>query len=338
MTRPLAALFLTAALAAGLAPEPDDVRAEAAALAKMAAHYQWHLAGHSGHGRPIGLLVATARPADLAAQFRILVFARQHGDETSPAAAALLWLRSNAAEPTRFRRVAVLLVPTLNPDGAATGRRSNGAGVDLNRDWQALSQPETQLADALVRRWQPHLVVDLHEFDGLQQGRRHEEDWIEMLRTGRPAQDQTAGWLLHEVVAAQQRVGEPVRALVVEPGSTAMTLAHRALALRHRVPALLVEVGDRRADPAARVLDQLVALASARYDVLKPRVDALRGSRDWHPPAGVLATSSESVTASPPSGPAPAGPPPTPPWPAALALAAILLSTAKFRVDPDDRS
>jgi len=332
----LTALWLASSLAAGLAPEPDDVANVAAALAASSPHYVWQNAGHSGEGRPIGLLIASAAPDDLASQLRILVFARQHGDETSPARAALLWMRTNAANPSSFRRVAVLLVPTLNPDGAARGRRQNGAGVDLNRDWGHPSQPETRLGEALVRRWQPHLVIDLHEFDGVRQGRRHEEDWIEMYRTGRPAQDQTAGWLLHETVAAQQHVGEPIRSLIVEPGTTAATLCHRALAARHRVPSLLVEIGDHRPDPGARVLDRLVALMASRAETLKPRLDALRGRTEWHPPAGWPPPTPAADDVDPPL-PEPAGPPPTPPWPAALALGAILLSTAKFRLDPADR-
>ena len=330
----LLAGLCAAHLAAGLAPEPSAVTAEAARWASTTGHYAWQIVGHSRRGRPIGMLLATARPEALHQQLRLMVLARQHGDESSPANAALLWMRTNAVSPVPFRDVAVLLVPTVNPDGAAAGRRTNGAGVDLNRDWLALSQPETRLVDGLIREWQPHVLVDLHEFDGLQQGRRREEDWVEILQTGRPDEDQTAQWLLHELVASQQRVGEPVRSLTVPPGTTAETLCHRAVALRHHLPALLIEVGDQRADPGARAVNSVVDLLAQRHEVLKPRLDTLRGIGGWTPPDGWFAQPAPPPAPAAPPEP-PAQPPPTP-WPVAIGFATILLTLAKFRAEPAD--
>jgi len=331
----LLATLIGAGLAAGLPPEPAAVSSAAAALASATPHYTWQIAGHSGQGRPIGLLLVTARPAALAEQLRVMIIARQHGDEASPAAATLLWLRANAATPSRFRNVAVLWVPTLNPDGAVAGTRVNGAGVDLNRDWMALTQPETRLAERLIRRWQPHVLVDLHEFDGVRHGRRVDPDWIETLQTGRLAQDQTSGWLLREVVAAQRQVGEQVQSLLVQPGATAPTLCHRAMALRHRLPAVLVEVGDRRADPGARVVDELVTLLDSRYETLKPRLDDLRRISGWTPPDG-WPPELAPVTAPQPAPRRPTRPPASP-WPVAIGFAAILWSTTKFSIESVDR-
>jgi hypothetical protein len=48
----------------------------------------------------------------------------------------------------------VYVVPLMNPDGVDNGHwRHNAGGIDLNRDWAAFNQPETQaVRDFLKRR------------------------------------------------------------------------------------------------------------------------------------------------------------------------------------------
>jgi hypothetical protein len=122
-----------------------------------------------------------------------------HGNEISSSDAALaeayhlLAAQGDAAVDTILRESIVLIDPLENPDGrarflaqnllgrAATpdpepvsaehdepwpGGRANHYLFDMNRDWFALSQPETVGRVGTHLEWFPHVVVDLHEMGG----------------------------------------------------------------------------------------------------------------------------------------------------------------------------
>ncbi|MGL4473015.1 MAG: M14 family zinc carboxypeptidase, partial [Shewanella sp.] len=118
-----------------------------------------------------------------------------HGDEASGAhtAMALSYYLSHSQEPwvqELLNDAVIIITPSQNPDGMdrfATwandnkgqqavnhpddrehnqvwhGGRFNHYLADLNRDWLAVSHPETAGRLALFHRWMPHLVADFHE-------------------------------------------------------------------------------------------------------------------------------------------------------------------------------
>ena len=57
-------------------------------------------------------------------------------------------------------------MPTQNPDGRDANRRQNEYGFDLNRDWFARTQPETDGKIELLRTYPPQVFVDAHEMGG----------------------------------------------------------------------------------------------------------------------------------------------------------------------------
>ncbi|WP_456406184.1 M14 family zinc carboxypeptidase [Caldithrix abyssi] len=128
--------------------------------------------GFSNEGRPILSLKKGTGP------IKILVLARLHGNEPAPSQAVLDFFK-NYEENGPVEMYGVFLA---NPDGAANYEkywlanpepdwknsfekaRLNAVEVDLNRDWLALTQPETQSLQKFIFSLRPDLVLDLHEY------------------------------------------------------------------------------------------------------------------------------------------------------------------------------
>ena len=121
--------------------------------------------GHSVRGRPIVAYERGDRSAP-----PTLVVGVIHGSE--PAGLAVIaQLRRLPLPP----HVHLWLVPTVNPDGLATGTRQNAHGVDLNRNWPAawvhtgvsgprpLSELETRTMRAFIERIEPKLTIWYHQ-------------------------------------------------------------------------------------------------------------------------------------------------------------------------------
>ena len=60
----------------------------------------------------------------------------------------------------------VVLLPTQNPDGRELDTRRNVYGFDMNRDWFARTQPETDAKIEFLREYPGPLFIDAHEMGG----------------------------------------------------------------------------------------------------------------------------------------------------------------------------
>src|SRR3954451_12073657 len=94
--------------------------------------------------------------------------ANVHGNEESGADTALRVLRdladrTDCAARQIRKNVVTVLVPIQNPDGRWLNYRRNSYGFDMNRDWFARTQPETDGKLELMRRLPGVLVIDDHE-------------------------------------------------------------------------------------------------------------------------------------------------------------------------------
>jgi protein MpaA len=130
-------------------------------------------------GRSVrGRRIHAVRLGHAGARRTVLVVGAVHGDE--PAGRAVARRLETGALP---RRTDLWVVRDLNPDGHAAGTRVNARGVDLNRNfperWRRLrrgrffsgprpaSEPETRIAQRLIRRIRPDLTIWIHQPYGI---------------------------------------------------------------------------------------------------------------------------------------------------------------------------
>jgi protein MpaA len=127
------------------------------------------LLGRSERGRPI-VAYRMGNPQGTP----VLVFGCIHGTECAGIAVV------RALERVRTR-LDLWIVPSLDPDGYAIGRRQNGRGVDLNANWSSgwrgggrpwdtyypgprpFSERETRIARRLILRLRPRVTIWFHQ-------------------------------------------------------------------------------------------------------------------------------------------------------------------------------
>ncbi len=129
------------------------------------------IAGLSAQGRPV--LVHRVGAAD--APRKVLVVGCIHGDECAAFAVVARLARTAPVAGTEL-----WIVPSVNPDGRRAGTRGNVRGVDLNRNFpyrwrliprasryysgpRPLSEPESRVTAALIRRIRPSLSIWYHQ-------------------------------------------------------------------------------------------------------------------------------------------------------------------------------
>src|SRR5512141_1242663 len=173
----------------------DDVLAFLDSLQARGAGLRiWSLT-RSPEGREVPVVLA-ARPmvsgADAARRRGkpiVYIQANIHAGEVEGKEAAQMLLRDLTLGSLRplLDSVILLVVPIYNADGneqlarqeitrpeqngpPRVGRRANGQGLDLNRDYVKLEAPETRASEELLDRWNPDLFIDLHTPDGSYHG------------------------------------------------------------------------------------------------------------------------------------------------------------------------
>jgi len=107
------------------------------------------------------------RPSDLAKSNKpiVLIVNNVHGGEVAGKDAAMEIMRDLVQGDLRplLDEVVVLVVPTINPDGAEVRRRTNEEGFDMNRDYIKLESQEIHaLVTQVIQGWHPDIWVDTH--------------------------------------------------------------------------------------------------------------------------------------------------------------------------------
>ena len=97
---------------------------------------------------------------------KVLIWSQMHGNESTTTKALFdcfnLFLTNNAIPNSILESCTLLVIPILNPDGAERYTRLNANKVDLNRDAQDLSQPESRLLRQIFDDFKPNYCFNLH--------------------------------------------------------------------------------------------------------------------------------------------------------------------------------
>jgi len=229
--------------------------------------------GYSHQGRPL-LVAQVTDPDSTYPQVTLFLIARQHGNEPAGTTATLALLEHFAEAPTPLEQeilkyLRLVVIPVANPDGMVANRRSNGQGVDLNRDWGKLSQPETQLIDWAVRAVRPDAIMDLHELPASSSKPAYATNFIETIGTAEalpPALCRYTREMSKEIAAWTRTFGYPINVFYDYPGDS-LALCHRYFGLYQQFPTFLCESkqGGGRSLPQRAGFHLISALVVGNY-------------------------------------------------------------------------
>jgi hypothetical protein len=97
---------------------------------------------------------------------RLLLWSQMHGNESTTTKAIFDLLNTLLSEDASVKHIlkncTLCVIPILNPDGANAYTRINANEVDLNRDAQLRSQPESRVLRAVFEDFNPDFCYNLH--------------------------------------------------------------------------------------------------------------------------------------------------------------------------------
>ena len=95
---------------------------------------------------------------------RILMWSQMHGNESTTTKSLIdFWSYLNTVQAKfMLNECTFLMIPQLNPDGSEAYTRLNANKIDLNRDFNDLSQPESRLLKEIFDDFKPNYCFNLH--------------------------------------------------------------------------------------------------------------------------------------------------------------------------------
>ncbi|MBO6606531.1 M14 family zinc carboxypeptidase [Psychroserpens sp.] len=97
---------------------------------------------------------------------KILMWSQMHGNESTTTKAVFDLFNTFSSESDTILSIldscCIKIIPILNPDGAKVYTRINANAIDLNRDAQDRSQPESQVLRDVFNEFKPDYCFNLH--------------------------------------------------------------------------------------------------------------------------------------------------------------------------------
>ena len=168
----------------------------------------------------------------------VLIQCNQHGNEPGSREGAMIFARE-LAQATSFALfdICVIIIPTVNTDRVLVSR-SNANGVNLNRDWETRSQPETQAIAALFSQYNVIAAVDGHSGGYPRDVSVRDAEGP----TVRPAVQAQSTRLYEAAMTMYQDYGVSVRRYGGEDASDDISIFRNGVAAIDGIPTLLLEI------------------------------------------------------------------------------------------------
>ncbi|TDX10282.1 M14 metallopeptidase family protein [Flavobacterium sp. S87F.05.LMB.W.Kidney.N] len=130
-------------------------------LDKLNTNNQVQIIGKSVLGEPIYSYQIGTGPT------RVYLWSQMHGNESTTTKALFDFINLLNDETDFAKRMlntfTFYCIPVLNPDGARLYTRANANDIDLNRDSQNLTQPESNVLREVFESFKPHYCFNLHD-------------------------------------------------------------------------------------------------------------------------------------------------------------------------------
>ena len=127
-------------------------------IANLNFKYNAKVCGYSVNNLPINSFNIGSGP------IKILIWSQMHGNESTSTKALFDSISFfHIHEPEMLKKLTLLVIPILNPDGALLYTRENANNIDLNRDAQNLTQPESKLLRSTFESFKPDYCYNLHD-------------------------------------------------------------------------------------------------------------------------------------------------------------------------------
>jgi len=130
-------------------------------LLKLNSDNQVQIIGRSVLGKPIYQYQVGI------GKIKVLLWSQMHGNESTTTKALFDFLNllngNSELAKTLLNEFTFCCLPMLNPDGALLYTRENANNIDLNRDAQNLTQPESKLLRSTFDTFKPDYCYNLHD-------------------------------------------------------------------------------------------------------------------------------------------------------------------------------
>ncbi|EGV45047.1 peptidase M14 [Bizionia argentinensis JUB59] len=210
---------------------------------------------------------------------RVLMWSQMHGNESTTTKALFDLINYLQRNPSILEACTLCIIPILNPDGAQVYTRLNANQIDLNRDAQALSQPESRLLKDCFLKFKPDFCFNLH-------GQRTifsvgETSKSAILSFLSPAEDESRSFTKTRKIAMELIVAMNLKLQKVIPNQVALYndgFNHNCVGDAFQslgVPTVLFEAGHYPGDYKREVTRELIgyALMIALYTISETELE-----------------------------------------------------------------